>query len=890
MRKSLLKPLAIRLGCQKTTAKSLVIIKLLGAVAGLFLSTSIYAVGMGGINVTSALGQPLKADIELVAISKAEKDSLVARLAAPDAYKNAGLEYPYGNKYKFEIQSRADGQPYIRASSAQPVNDPFVSLLVELTWSSGKLSREYTFLLDPPGYVAEQPSQAEVQAVVPEVQAPASAVAATTEPEATTPAEQVSPVVAVTPEEQAAPAEQAVPAEAVAKPEEQAVPVEIETGPVEQATPEAAAPKEWLEVQRGDTMYKIAERYKLADMNLERMLVALYRANADKFGGRNMNRIRAGKILNLPTQDEYEKVTLAEAVKEIHAQAADWNAYRQKLAGAVVASNETQGTRQVATGKISSSIADMAPVAKESAREVLKLSKGEAPGDQVGAGGKAMSEQDMKNSAQEDAIAKSKALKEEQERTALLEKNLKDMQRLAELKAEAAASAQSPTPVETKPAVSVATTTTAVKPPPVAQPKQPPAKSTPVKPEPSVLDQVMDEPLYLAGGVIALLVLGGLGYMLKRRKKNSWVEDIDESSADVGEITGRMAAPVMPSPDTGDFTVVATSQAAAASQSDTVDPISEADLFLNFGRDVQAEEILKEALQNTPNNHQIHLKLLGIYANRKDASSFSAIASQLQGSGDDDAWQQAVAMGRKLDPSNPMYGGGFRSMEDTGSATVQMTAFNAASKTESAAKAQPSALDFDFDVGASAGQEATSPEQDFLGGAAEKTSIMSADGRLVAQGAEMDFDITSTNPSMAASGDATVATPAISEDLVFDVTSSHPSMPAAAQQSGRFAQDDGGGMAFTLDFPVEKVSAPAPQPDIGLAGINLNFDDMAAPSGATSENKDDHWQDVSTKLDLAKAYHEMGDASGAREILEEVLREGDAGQREAAQALFAQLG
>ena len=433
------------------------------------LSTTVSAVGMGGINVASALGQPLKADIELVAISKAEKDSLVARLASPEAYKSAGLEYPYGNKFKFQIESRADGQPYIKASSAQPVNDPFVSLLVELTWSSGKLSREYTFLLDPPGYVPEQPAQAKVQAVAPEVQAAApevaaSAVPAVPEETAATPVEQAAPVAAVTPAEQAAPAEtaakpeeQAAPAETAAKPVEQAAPAETAAKPAEQAAPEVAAVaanKEWLAVQRGDTMYKIAEQYKLeiaeqyklADMSLERMLVAMYRINADQFDGRNMNRIRAGKILHLPSQQELMSVSLPDAVKEIHAQAADWNAYRQKLASAAAASSQSQAAQQVATGKISSSIADMAPVAKESAKEVLKLSKGEAPGDQVGtgAGGKSMSEQDKKNAAQEDAIAKNKALKEGQERTALLEKNLKDMQRLAQLKAEAAALAQPP--------------------------------------------------------------------------------------------------------------------------------------------------------------------------------------------------------------------------------------------------------------------------------------------------------------------------------------------------------------------------------------------------------------------------------------------------------------
>jgi pilus assembly protein FimV len=894
------------------------LLKLLGVVAVLTLSTTVSAAGMGGINVASALGQPLKADIELVAISKTEKDSLVARLASPEAYKSAGLDYPYGNKFKFQIDSRADGQPYIKASSAQPVNDPFVSLLVELTWSSGKLSREYTFLLDPPGYVPEQPAPAVVQAVAPEVQAAAPELAASAVPEVTaaTPAEQTVPVVAVPPAEQAAPsvvevppAEQAASSVAAATPAEQAAPAETAVKPEEKAAPEAAAAQEnnmeFFAVKRGDTMHKIAEKYKPADVSLERMLVAIYRANADHFDGRNMNRIKAGKVLHFPSQQELMSVSQPDAVKEIHAQAADWNAYRQKLASAATVGNQTQAAQQVATGKISSSIADMAPVVKESAREVLKLSKGEAPGDQVGtgAGGKSMSVQDQKNAAQEEAIAKNKALKEGQERTALLEKNIQDMQHLAQLKAEAAALAQPP--VTVKAAVSEVMATSAVKPAPVAQPKPVP-KPMPkeVKPEPSLLDQVLDEPLYLAGAALALLVLGGLSVMLYRRKKNSSDGDTGQPIEDVGEISGRMAAPVLPSPETGDFTNTAAAQPAAVSQSDNVDPISEADLFLNFGRDVQAEEILKEALQNTPNNHQIHLKLLGIYVTRKDTNSFSTIARQLKDAGDEDAWKQAAAMGRKLEPNNPMYGG---AIENAGSATVQMTAFDATPEPENVPKPQASALDFDFDINASAAKQATSPEQDFLGGA-EQTSVMSADGRLAAQGAEMDFDVTSTktskaggmdfdvtstHPSMGAAGMTTEAVAQVSDDMVFDVTGSQSFKPAAVQPELNKPAKDDGGMEFTLDFPVEKAagkSATAQSDAIGLAGISLNFDDAPASSGSTAENKDDHWQDVATKLDLAKAYHEMGDASGAREILEEVLREGDAGQREAAQNLFEQLG
>jgi pilus assembly protein FimV len=667
-------------------------------------------------------------------------------------------------------------------------------------------------------------------------------------------------------------------------PGEKAAPVQEESA---SAPPLHAAPaseqeiKEWVTVQRGDTMYKIAAQYKLADMSLERMLVSLYRANANQFDGKNMNRIKAGKILHLPSQAEYTGVTQSEAAKEIHAQAADWNAYRQKLASAAAIGSQPQAAQQVATGKITSSVADKTPVAKESAKEVLKLSKGEAPGQAaIGAGGKPVSAQDKNNAAQEDAIAKAKAVKEAQDRAAMLEKNLQDMKRLAQLKAEAAALAKTPA----APAVAVPA------PAPVNTKEASVAKPKPkeVKPEPSLVDQVLSEPLYLAGGVAGLFVLGGVGFMLYQRKKKAADEneDVDETSEDIGAITGRMAAPVVPSPDTGDFTrtAVATAQPAAPLQSESVDPISEADLFLNFGRDVQAEEILKEALQNTPNNHQIHLKLLGIYANRKDANSFSAIARQLKDAGDEKAWQQAVEMGRKLEPNNPMYGGS-GSMEDTGSATVQVAAFNATHEPENISPTKASALDFDFDAGAQSAKTTPSPEQDFLSGG-EAVELPGS-----GQASAMDFDVTSTRSAMQAAA-GTAALPD-SDDMVFDVTGSHLAMPAAQPEPSKPA--DEGGMAFTLDFPVENVvEKPVPaaaSAGIGLAGISLNFDDAPAVSGAPpSGGKDDHWQEVSTKLDLAKAYQEMGDNDGAREILEEVMREGDAEQRISAQTLFEQLG
>lgn len=904
MRKSLIGQLAIRLGRQTTPTKLLVMLKLLGVIVALALSTAASAIGMGGIDVDSSLGQPLNADIDLVSVSRTQKSSLVARLASPDVYKGAGLEYPYGNKFLFQIENRANGQPYLKVSSEKPVNDPFVSLLVELTWSSGKLLREYTFLLDPPGYVAERPAPAKVQPVAPQAIEPAARQA------------ELEPTPAVEPISEA-PQPARVPK--VEKPVEATAPRALEKMPA------ASAATGDITVMRGDTLTRIARQYKPADVSLEQMLVALYRANAEQFDGNNMNRIRAGKILRLPDQSELMEVTQPDAKKEIRAHVADWNTYRQKLASAASLASQPQDAQQVATGKIASSIADKTPVARESAKEVLKLSKGEMPGDSTAKGaaaGMTASAEARKNAAQEEAIARGKAAKDEQARVALLEKNLKDMERLAELKSGAAAVAAS-----------------AVKPKPVA--KATPKAAEPE--EPSFLDEITGEPLYLAGGAAVLLGLGGLGFMMYRRK-HAYVSPEEGPEDDIGAITGHMTSPAMPSPDTGDFTTIPEEPVEAAPLADEVDPISEADLFLNFGRDAQAEDILKEALRNTPNNHQIHLRLLGIYANRKDANAFSDIARQLQDSGDEEAWQQAVVMGRKLDPNNPLYGAA-KNIEDADSAIMKTAALGA-----TAVPAEPPAVqekspspEVDFDLGMPS-EDSDAPSEPELPAETESTAalpsaekdaaraagmdfdVASADSSMAAPDA-MDFDITSTRPPMpAATEEAEEATvsgldfditsthppmPAATEqadktassemdDLIFDVTSTNPSIPASqpelagTAEPAKDAQEDSG-MEFTLDIPTEEVAekpAPAAQPaDVGLSGISLNLDDVAEPGEAAPEvHHDEQWHEVATKLDLARAYQEMGDLTGAREIIEEVLREGDEEQRQTAQTLLDQLG
>ena len=948
------------------------ILKTSGFIVCLLVSGVAGAVGLGGMSVTSNLGQPLKAEIELVAVDKADRGSLVAKLASVEDFKNAGIDYPYAlPKLKFEIVGRDSSQPVVRISSSQPINEPFVTLLVEASWSSGKLLREYTFLLDPVGFNVEPQADA-VSPVAPVVAAPAALATPRVPPMDAAPAldaaSAIEPPAAVPAAVESVPAEpatepaagmtEATPvatatadatpaaaATAVAAASEPSAEPSAEPAPAAEATPveqdalskEEAIPvaqDKTVKVMRGDSLSKIALQAKPDDVSLERMLVALYRANGEAFMGKNMNRLKAGKIIRIPDAAEIADVQQDEAVREYRAQVQDWNAYRQQLA-AVRGEARDDAVQQEATGKVTAAVAEKtAP--KGAATEVLKLSKGEAPGDEVAAAGT--------SSKEEETIAKAKALKEAEQRTAMLEKNVQDLQRLAELKKqqEAAAAAQK-APAE---AVTAAVGASAPVPAqPTAKPAVPAPVPVPEQAEPAFIDFLLEDPILLGGTAAGAVAVLGLGLWLSRRRKTAAaVPAVAASDLDVGSATGRIAEPVMPSPDTGDFTQMG-GQEQEAPASDEVDPIAEAELFLTFGRDVQAEEVLKEALHSRPGDTPILLKLLSIYATRKDANAFMTYARQVKDTGDEGAWQQAAAMGRELEPGNPFYGGSGEIA--TGSV---------------AEAASEPVVDFDLGFGSSAAETPAAASMDTLvldrplastmdtvildlPKTPESTAVLSSEELQAASDAPMDFDITgaaetpaaaataggksdfgmgdlmfdvtSTHSGVPSAAAASGSASSGGDDLIFDVTATHPGVPAAtaaeptlddlvfdvttahapaasAQPSPVQSADEG--LTFSLDIPdfktdarVDEEEQPSSPLDIGLGDISLNLDDAGQVAGSAPAVKDERWQEVATKLDLAKAYQEMGDAAGAREILDEVLQDGDEQQKAAAQAMLEQL-
>ncbi|MBK8741220.1 MAG: hypothetical protein IPM02_17615 [Betaproteobacteria bacterium] len=964
----------------------------------LVLSVPAWAVGLGRLTLQSGLGQALSAEIELTSVQPGELDSLTARLADQATYSNNKIDYGSAlSRVRVALDQRG-GRPVLKVTSTQPINEPFLDLLIELNWATGRLLREYTFLLDPPGFAAT--TAVEPAAAIPaQVLVPAAPSAARPAPTAVAPAR--------------APA----------------------------AAPSGSGPSTgdtYGPVKRGDTLGKIAAQVKPDTVTLEQMLAALYRSNAQAFDGKNMNRLRAGQILTVPKADLVAAIPIDDAKKDIRVQAADWRAYRDRLAGAAPAS-EPQAPRAAAGGRITTAVEEQA--AKAPGADTLRLSKGETAPGSGGAAARA-----------ENLLASQKAAAEASVRVSDLEKQVRDLQRLLELKnstlqaqqlaAEQARAAAKGAPAGASPAPATpAASTQTIAPAPAApvpavpapapvipQPASVPAvppvalttagelakaeaakaptlaaiepskaetktvakdadsfKAEPPKPkpplrppqpqnEPSILDDLMNNSLVLIGGAAAI-GLGILYWVLARRRRQvtTKFEDSIGAGTDIRTSTvfGNTGGGVV---NTGDNSLVSDFSREGLGNIDTgeVDPIAEAEVYLAYGRDNQAEEILRDALGKTPDRQEIRLKLLEIYAQQNKPTAFEGIASEVfaatKGSGD--MWAKAAQLGRGIDPANPLYAA---KGDESGSASATTTAFSsnddrfpdsnmrvaqaveksaletdfelpeapqrevfvmppaltpaapapaasptpatqaapgvsslsaplaaaAAASVAAAAASRASAvhdrapLDFKLDSGPDPDAQATSPTMDFvtLDGPITLTGATTLSGPSTLSGvtlASPSADIWGEKPLAPLQDKVSpAAQPAPLIDQLPELTPGDVSRPAVA---AAVAAGDATMAGFSPLTTSTVTRAPQPSGKLELDKLDLSFD----PSRKTFEDPtpsvlDGQWHDAATKLDLAKAYQEMGDVEGAREILQEVMQEGDDQQKKEAQDFLAKL-
>ncbi|MGZ5202072.1 MAG: FimV/HubP family polar landmark protein [Telluria sp.] len=758
----------------------------------MLVASSAQAAGLGKLTVLSALGQPLRAEIELTSVGDDEASGLTAKLASSEAFRVANIEFnPALLSLRFSVEQKS-GRQFIRITSTQPLNEPFVDMLLELSWNNGKLVREYTFLLDPAELRNTQSAQ------VGPAEAPARARA---------------------PQQQQAAAPDSAPA---ARPRA--------TQRAEPA-PGDAKHKGGSEyrVKSGDTLGRIAAQVRPADISLDTMLVALYRANPDAFYGHNMNRLKSGEILSVPDSDALRGISEGEAHGVVVAHAADFNAYRNKLAGQVASSEAVKVPQagQTASGKISAKVEERPTAANESPDQ-LHLSKA-AP---QGAGGKGAA------TSSEDLIAKEKALADAQARVRELEKNVNALEKLVSVKnkagADAAANAKQD---EAKPAAKPAPARPAAARP--AQPK-PPVKVAP--PEPSLVDTLMDNITYLGAGAL-VLALAAFG-ITQRKKRKDGEEPAGEPSL-LGVPTEHthslFAEAGGQSVDTNN-SVFNSSFAPSASQLDTneVDPVAEADVYIAYGRDAQAEEILKEALRAHPDRHPVRLKLLEIYAARKDQRAFETQAAELYSMtrGEGDEWAQAAALGLSIDPLNPLYNGAGAaapapSEEELGQQALLSRELD---QTFAAQEAPRAAVDDDFDLDAIAGSAPTAQPEAAVEQPKEDDNMLDFDlGGL-------SFEPVSSNDAIAMPGPDETAAPAPSPsdaaspdvpDLAFDMGLEKPAADATAIHDMEFNVEPIAATEPSTNADDVKPLEPADEKAFDLA-FDMDLDTPAA-AGAAAE-------------------------------------------------------
>ncbi len=655
-------------------AKSIHTISLLASAIAMALPSSATALGLGRLTVQSSLGQPLSAEIELTSAAREELDSLAAKVADPALYRQNNLTYQgVLSRARVSLERKGNGQAILKVVTPTPVNEPYLDLMVELNWAAGRVVREYTFLLDPPGLAAPAPAVEPV--------APVRAGASTTGPRAAA----------------------AAPSTAAAS----GTGSTVSPGASGARGSSSNRPANAYTVRRGDSLTSIANQLRPDAVSLEQMLVALFKANPDAFDGENMNRLRAGTILTVPPAAELSATSSPDALRVVRVQAKDWRTYRDRVAANATAS-DSAGSRQTG-GRITTQVQERTPAAQPGGDQVRVSRDAGGAGKGTGAG----------TGAVEDAVARDRALQDAQARIAELEKTLNDLKRAMEMRnqtmaqlqnqadggkakgaepaiAPAAPAAAAGAGSATAPAGKAPDTVRAPEAPSAAgaakspdaatatgstvTPAAPPAagpstagttpdagKASPkaAKTEPPAAPSMFDDIVanipgwaFIAGAIAILAALVAL--IAARRRKTSNFEDSIISGTDIKSNTvfGSTGGGIV---NTGENSLASDFSREGMSTIDTdeVDPIAEAEVYLAYGRDAQAEEILKDALKKDGQRQEVYLKLLEIHAQHNKPSAFDAVAAELYAisHGQGEIWQKASTLGRQLDPNNPMFSG-----------------------------------------------------------------------------------------------------------------------------------------------------------------------------------------------------------------------------------------
>jgi pilus assembly protein FimV len=664
-----------------------------------------WGLGLGDIELQSALNQPFEAEIALTSATAEELEGLRASLASPETYERYGLDRPFElSSLQFRVTRNGAGRNVIRVTSPRPIVDPFLTMLVEVTWPRGRSLREYTVLLDPPLFTPEigaEPPVRQAQTSSGQGAAAGGAIARAPQPAPSA----------------GAGVQGSSPAPAAAR------------------APASASPGgSYGPVRNAETLWSIATSLRPNDVTVNQMMLALYEANPTAFDG-NMNLLRRGATLTVPERDRLLALTSAAATAEVRRQELSWQSSRGAPAAASVAA------------PAAASVA--APDSEQQAQARLRLVPAASAASEIGAGAGAGASTGASSGAAEEAFRAAAAATAEADRLRSevdsLRGELEDSRRLLELRdeqlrdlqarlgsadapsAEAATAAsaadaapavtpganleleqlfadeepeagaqpaaategeaQAAAPAEVEPAPAV--------PAPAAAASSVPSVTTPAAAEPSLLSRIFDwisNPLLLISLGVGAVLLTAVWYLRHRRddvddvtgRWDALEADVDQEEA-VREDTARLrradfddvvvdderpsrtgvfddtvtaAAGVGVAAAAADLDIDETLSSQTVINLDQADSLAEADFHMAYGLYDQAAELVVKALENEPARRDLKLKLLEVYFvwGNKDAFLDAAkdLHAEIGGQADRD-WDKVLIMGKQICPDEALF-------------------------------------------------------------------------------------------------------------------------------------------------------------------------------------------------------------------------------------------
>lgn len=878
-----------------------------------------HSLGLGDIEVNSALNQPLEAKIELLAAKQEEISQLRISLADQIAFTTSGVDrVPMLSQLNFTVEQPGGGKVYIVVTTKNPIKEPFLDFIIEANWASGRLLREYTVLLDPPVFAGSKAAPAQ--------QAPSA--------ERRT--KSVSELIEGVAEDSAPKRPTKSVAELLAGESDFTAP--RRTKNVSDLMDVAgAAGRDYGPTKRSDTLWSVAEAVRPTPNNsIEQVMMALYQNNPEAFFDENINNMKAGIVLRTPDQQEIEKLAKSDAAKLAREHYSRWLAARRVAAATKI---DKVGSQTGLAVRAEGTEVNGDGGSKNARSPALRL---ESPADNANGLGGAGNEE----------IAAALAMKESenqdlQSQIAALEDQLGTMERMLTLKEDSLVQMQrqlgmTGQPVEAPPQDVAPAPEPAMNEQP-AQAEVPPAPKPTPPAEPtedagSWTDMLMDTTV-LGVLVGVVLLVGAIVWMVIRRRQ----QDMDDYDVSYQSMDDEIKIPNADSLNFSKTTAAASSAAGAgvgagafmpnlgdthaeldqaddlaemgletmeADEAD-IDPVAEADVYLAYRRFQQAEEIIKEALEHEPDRQDLQAKLLEIYYSAGNRQGFEARAEALYallGGEDNETWQRVSEMGRELCPDHPLFNpGGHEAVADelANSDVSEVDAPVPYDQTES----DVSPLDDNLFAGQDFDEQSFGSQQpEFEEHAALDSSF----------DAEPD-----SKPLFDEPGD--------SGSIDFEAGLGQNRV-ANDKASGALVENPGGGLDFDFNASANELNFSAPQTDDTSSDEQdflKNFDSAELDNfefGEMDQAESDHREKdsaksarngeveeiftgleqaefgddtdelfsgtdmIGTKLDLARAYIDMDDREGARGILQEVLEEGDDGQKQQAKSLMQQIG